>query len=216
MARNKYPEVTVEKILEVSQRLFLTKGYDNTTIQDIVEELGGLTRGAIYHHFKSKEEIMDALTRKMFFEKNPFEQVKKQTDLNGLQKMKLAIALNQSDKDAIDLSLQAIPILKNPRILVGMIESNRQQLSPCWLELLMEGIADGSIHTEYAKELSELIPLFDLWLTPSVYPATAEELHHKFLFIKELLNQMGLPLFDEEFLENITKTIAAMGDIQST
>ena len=80
---------------------------------------------------------MDALTRKMFFEKNPFEQVKKQTDLNGLQKMKLAIALNQSDKDAIDLSLQAIPILKNPRILVGMIESNRQQLSPCWLELLM-------------------------------------------------------------------------------
>ena len=43
MARNKYPEVTVEKILEVSQRLFLTKGYDNTTIQDIVEELGGLT-----------------------------------------------------------------------------------------------------------------------------------------------------------------------------
>lgn len=159
---------------------------------------------------------MDALTRKMFFEKNPFEQVKKQTDLNGLQKMKLAIALNQSDKDAIDLSLQAIPILKNPRILVGMIESNRQQLSPCWLELLMEGIADGSIHTEYAKELSELIPLFDLWLTPSVYPATAEELHHKFLFIKELLNKMGLPLFDEEFLENITKTIAAMGDIQST
>ena len=30
MARNKYPEVTVEKILEVSQRLFMEKG---TTIQ---------------------------------------------------------------------------------------------------------------------------------------------------------------------------------------
>ena len=66
MARNKYPEVTVEKILEVSQRLFLEKGYDNTTIQDIVNGLGGLTKGAIYHHFKSKEEIMDALSEKMF------------------------------------------------------------------------------------------------------------------------------------------------------
>ena len=216
MARNKHPEETVNLILSVAFRLFMEKGYEHTSIQDIIDNLGGLSKGAIYHHFKSKEEIMDALTRKMFFEKNPFEQVKKQTDLNGLQKMKLAIALNQSDKDAIDLSLQAIPILKNPRILAGMIESNRQQLSPCWLELLMEGIADGSIHTEYAKELSELIPLFDLWLTPSVYPATAEELHHKFLFIKELLNKMGLPLFDEEFLENIAKTIAAMGDIQST
>ena len=55
MARNKYPEVTVEKILEVSQRLFMEKGYDNTTIQDIVNELGGLTKGDMYHHFKSKE-----------------------------------------------------------------------------------------------------------------------------------------------------------------
>ena len=52
MARNKYPEITVEKILEVAQRLFLEKGYENTTIQDIVDELGGLTKGAIYHHFK--------------------------------------------------------------------------------------------------------------------------------------------------------------------
>ena len=67
MARNKYPEVTVEKILEVSQRLFMEKGYDNTTIQDIVNELGGLTKGAIYHHFKSKEEIIDVLGGKTLF-----------------------------------------------------------------------------------------------------------------------------------------------------
>ena len=50
MARNKYPEVTVERILDAAQRLFLEKGYDNTTIQDIVDELGGLTKGAVYHH----------------------------------------------------------------------------------------------------------------------------------------------------------------------
>ena len=47
MARNKYPELTVEKILEVSQRLFLEKGYEQTTIQDIVDNLGGLTKGAV-------------------------------------------------------------------------------------------------------------------------------------------------------------------------
>lgn len=66
MARNKYPELTVEKILEVSQRLFLEKGYEQTTIQDIVDNLGGLTKGAVYHHFKSKEEIINALGDKMF------------------------------------------------------------------------------------------------------------------------------------------------------
>ena len=210
MARNKYPEITVEKILEVSQRLFLTKGYDNTTIQDIVDELGGLTRGAIYHHFKSKEEIMDALTNKMFREKNPFDTVKNQKDLNGLQKMKMAMLLNQSDKERVNLSLQAMPILKNPRILAGIIESNRQVLSPFWLELLTEGIKDGSIHTDYARELSELIPLFDLWLTPSIYPATSEEIFHKFLFIKDLFDKMGVPLLDAEIMETVKKTLVSM------
>lgn len=66
MARNKYPEMTVEKILDVSKRLFLEKGFDNTTIQDIVDGLDGLTKGAVYHHFKSKEEILDALGNSMF------------------------------------------------------------------------------------------------------------------------------------------------------
>lgn len=212
MARNKYPEITVEKILEVSQRLFLTKGYDNTTIQDIVDELGGLTRGAIYHHFKSKEEIMDTLTDKMFRENNPFDTVKNQKDLNGLQKMKMVMSLNQSDKERINLSLQAMPILKNPRILAGIIESNRQVLSPFWLELLTEGNKDGSIHTDYAKELSELIPLFDLWLTPSIYPATLEEIYHKFIFIKELFDKMGLPLIDDEIMKNVKKTLVSMGE----
>lgn len=212
MARNKYPEITVEKILEVSQRLFLTKGYDNTTIQDIVDELGGLTRGAIYHHFKSKEEIMDALTDKMFRENNPFDTVKNQKDLNGLQKMKMAMSLNQSDKERVHLSLQAMPILKNPRILAGIMESNRQVLSPFWLELLTEGNKDGSIHTDYAKELSELIPLFDLWLTPSIYPAAPEEIYHKFIFIKELFDKMGLPLIDDEIMEEVKKTLVSMGE----
>lgn len=84
-----------------------------------------------------------------------------------------------------------------------MIESNRKNLSPLWLELMNEGIADGSIQTEYAKELSELIPLLELWLMPSIYPASAEEMYHKFEFMNEMLNKMGLPLFDEEMMANI-------------
>lgn len=211
MARNKYPEVTVEKILDVSQRLFLEKGYDNTTIQDIVNELGGLTKGAIYHHFKSKEEIMDALTHKMFLNNNPFDAVKKRKDLNGLEKMKMAMLLNQSDHERIELSQQAVPILKNPRILAGIIESNREVLSPFWFELFKEGNKDGSIHTIYAKELSELLPLLELWLTPSVYPAGTEEIYNKFVFIKELLDKMGVPLIDDEILETVGQSIAKMG-----
>ena len=198
MARNKYPEVTVEKILEVSQRLFLEKGYDNTTIQDIVDELGGLTKGAIYHHFKSKEEIMDALSEKMFTSNNPFEEVKKRKDLNALEKMRLAIKLNQADEKQVELTRQAIPLLKNPRILASMLESNRKFLYPYWQELIEEGQKDGSIQTQYPEELSEFLVLMDLWMLPSVFPADEEGIHNRHKFIFQLLEKIGLPLYDQE------------------
>lgn len=203
MARNKYPEVTVERILEAAQKLFLEKGYDNTTIQDIVDELGGLTKGAIYHHFKSKEEIMDALGDKMFSNNNPFAKVKQRTDLNGLEKIRMAIRLNQSDENQVELTKQALPILKNPHVLARMIETNRQTLCPHWQELIEEGIRDGSIHTEYVKELSELLVLFDLWLIPSVFPGSMEEIRTRFRCMMEILDKMGLPLYDEEIERRI-------------
>lgn len=198
MARNKYPEVTVERILDVSQRLFLEKGYENTTIQDIVDELGGLTKGAVYHHFKSKEEIMDAVGDRMFFSNNPFEAVRGRTDLNGLQKLREAVRLNQSDQERVRLTAQSIPIAKSPRLLQEMIVSNRKVLTPYFLELIEEGNRDGSMHTDYPREIAELLPLLtSLWLLPSVYPASREQMKRKFLFLGEMLDKMGVPLMDD-------------------
>ena len=212
MARNKYPEQTLEKILNVAQKLFLEKGYDQTTIQDIVDNLEGMTRGAVYHHFKSKDEIMEALIHQMFLENNPFDELRKRKDLNGLQKLKLAVTMNQSNQDGIHMSEQALPLLQNPRILAGIIESNRKYLTPFWLELIEEGIEDGSIQTAYAKQLSELLPLLELWLMPTVYPSSSEEMVQKFMFIREMLTKMGLPLFDEEMVEMVKQQLQRLAE----
>lgn len=197
MARNKHPEVTVERILDAAQRLFLEKGYEATTIQDIVDELGGLTKGAIYHHFKSKEEIMDAVGDRMFFANDPFKAVRGRDDLSGLEKLREAVRLHQRDAERTRMTIQAIPIVWEPRLLVEMIESNRRILTPCYLELLQEGIRDGSIHTQYPREIAELLPLLtSLWLLPSVFPATREEMRRKFEFLGDMLEKMGVPLVD--------------------
>lgn len=211
MARNKYPEMTVEKILDVAQHLFLEKGYDNTTIQDIVDHLDGLSKGAVYHHFKSKEEIMDAVSDRMFSSNNPFEKVRNRTDLNGLQKLREVICLNQSDEDQTSMTIQSIPLKRNPRLLVEIIESNRRILTPYYKELLEEGNKDGSIHTEYTKEIAELIPLLtSLWLLPSVFPSDKEGMKNKFRFLGDMLEKMGVPLMDasvcaliDEFFEKV-------------
>ncbi|TFU13876.1 TetR/AcrR family transcriptional regulator [Thermus tengchongensis] len=48
---------TKDRILEEAARLFTQKGYEATSVQDLAEALG-LSKAALYHHFRSKEEIL--------------------------------------------------------------------------------------------------------------------------------------------------------------
>jgi len=207
----KTPEEWKKEILNAAQSLFISKGYEETSISDIMDMAGG-AKGMFYRCFKSKEDVMHALGNQMFFENNPFDAMKERNDLNGLQKIRSLLVLNQSDDERNHLNMQAVSILKDPHILAAAVEENRRVLTPLWLELLEEGKKDGSIKTEYTKELSELLPLINFWLMPTVFPATEEELHHKYRFVMEMLDHMGLPIFDdaaisftEKFITDISK-----------
>ncbi len=215
MARNKYPEETVEKILTAARRLFLEKGYEHTTIQDIVDQLDGLTKGAIYHHFKSKEEILAALKDDMYSEADVFHDVAQQTELNGLEKLQFALARNQeyqATPENADLSRQFIPLLENPHILANTIRGNRDSLSPRFLAVIQEGQRDGSIRTDYAEELAELLPLLELWLTPTVYPASPEGERRKLKLIQEMYAHFGIPLVTDEFIDQVCTGIYGDGE----
>lgn len=199
MARpvKKTPEQWKKEILDAAHNLFTSKGYEATSVSDIMEAAGG-AKGMFYRFFQSKEEVMHALGNQMFFENNPFEAVMKRSDLNGLQKIRELLSLNRSDEERNRVNMQAVSILKDPHVLAASISENRRVLTPLWRELLEEGKRDGSIQTEYAKELSELLPLVNFWLMPTVFPATEEELRHKYRFVAEVFTHMGLPLFDDE------------------
>ncbi len=199
MARpvKKLPEQWKKEILDAARELFLTKGYEETAITDIMELAGG-AKGMFYRFFQSKEDIMHALGDQMFFENNPFEAVRGRSDLNGLQKIREVLAVDRADEEREEINTQAASILKDPRILAAAVEANRSVLTPLWLELIEEGRRDGSIQTEYARELSELLPLINFWLMPSVFPADAEEIRHKCRFIAEILAAMGLPIIEDE------------------
>lgn len=213
MARpvKKIPDEWRKEILNATQKLFASKGYEETSISDIMDMVGG-AKGMFYRFFQSKEDVMHALGNQMFFENNPFDAIKERNDLNGLQKIKLLLVLNQSDAERNQLNMQAIPILKDPYILAAAVEENRRILTPLWLELLEEGKNDGSIKTEYTKELSELLPLINFWLMPTVFPATEEEIYHKYRCVMDVLNHMGLPIFDDEAVSFTEKFIADISE----
>ena len=121
MARNKHPEETVHLILDVAFRLFIEKGYENTSIQDIIEHLGGLSKGAIYHHFKSKEDILIAVTDKMTSESNRMlASIRDRSDLNGREKLKTIFKESISRPVQNDIFTVAPNFHKNPKLLFSL------------------------------------------------------------------------------------------------
>ena len=57
MSRNKYPEETLKLIFDAATRLFTEKGFEKTSLQDIMNQTQ-ISKGAISHHVTSKEEIV--------------------------------------------------------------------------------------------------------------------------------------------------------------
>lgn len=214
MPRNKYPEETVQKILDVSLKLFLEKGYEETTILDIVNNLGGLTRGAFYHHFKSKEEVLDALGDKMFFENNPFEKVENDPTLNGLEKVKKVIRLNFQNEQQQEINRMSITLLNNPRIFTDYLKTNQTVVAPYFEKFFTEAVADGSVQNidmSMVKPLADLFMLLcDLWFLPSIFPGTEKELLDRLNFTKKLFDSIGVPVFDEEIMAYARRTLDRM------
>ena len=206
MARNKYPEETVNLILDVAGRLFMEKGYEHTSIQDIIDNLGGLSKGAIYHHFKSKEEILDAVTDRMMAESNrELAGTLKRKDLNGIEKLRtlFGASLGRSVQD--DIFKVAPSFYNSPRLLTSLLYETIELTAPEYiLPIIREGVADGSIVTEHPKQLAELISLVaNVWINPMVFDSSVEETYHKFLVFDQMLKGMGLDIVDEEMIARI-------------
>ncbi|UCD56344.1 MAG: TetR/AcrR family transcriptional regulator, partial [Candidatus Hydrogenedentota bacterium] len=59
----KPPLIRKKELVDTAERLFLEKGYDRTTVNDIVNEIN-VAKGTFYHYFKSKTEILGAVVEK--------------------------------------------------------------------------------------------------------------------------------------------------------
>ncbi len=163
--------------------------------------MGGLTRGAFYHHFKSKEEVFDALCEKLFYESNPFEKAKNHKELNGLEKLKFVLKTSFDETEHHQLSMASMQLMGSPAFLKKLIESN-QELAPMYQELIEEGIQDGSIKAKQPKLLADLFVLLtNFWSIPTIYPMSDDEACQKFLMIKSVMDNLGLPVIDDEIVK---------------
>jgi len=216
MPRNKYPEETVRKILDVSLRLFTERGYEQTTVLDIVDNLGGLTRGAFYHHFKSKEEVLHTLLDKIYDDDDPFSAIGDARGVSGLEKIKMIISHGTSARHP-GLTRAAMSLLRQPRFLAKHL-ADTHETARAFQPLIEEGMADGSIRPGNAKFLAELgMLLLNFWLVSPVFVSDRAEFSEKAVFIKRILDGLGLPLLDDETMgvvDRIAETLDIPSDVE--
>ncbi|RDY27755.1 TetR/AcrR family transcriptional regulator [Romboutsia weinsteinii] len=204
MARNKNPEITINRILDAAMDLFLQKGYDNTTIQDIVDYLGDLSKGAIYHHFKSKEEIIEAVIPRLYDSSDSqLLEIKTSTSYTGLEKLKKILLISLKNPGQEKLATAAPNLMKNPRFLTQQLYNTVESIVPNLVEpIIRDGVKDGSIVTDNPKEVAEtFMILMNIWINPAIFYSTEEEYKNKFMFFRKLVADLGIPILDDSMLE---------------
>ena len=194
MARNKYPEETVKLILDVSTRVFSEKRYDDTSLEDIINETK-LSKGAIYHHFSSKEDILKAIFHRLGNENAEiFAKIRDDNRLRGIEKLRkiFQTAVFHSNQSVL---LTVSPcLLNNPRFLAMQIEQIYELIAPQFVEpILAEGIKDGSINIENPHEIAEAIMILtNVWLNPLVKMTDTEGMKKRCDTFNTLLKGLGI------------------------
>ena len=202
MARNRDSHETRKKILEVSKDLFLEKGFDNTSIQDIIDGLGGLTKGVIYHHFESKDEILQSIVSENNQEILNYNW-RGDTALKKIQNS-LMDAFSNLKQQRLVYSVSIM--LRSPRLLGEQYLSLFSDFLPEIRKKVYEGVKDESIKTEYPEELADLIILtLDVWIGFQISVFSVEELKRKMNFIKLTFEGLGVQLITDEMMEVIFK-----------
>lgn len=205
MARHNHPEQTVEKILEVSHKLFVEKGYDKTTIKDIIDAVG-MSKGIIYYHFKSKEEVFDAVMKRQFSQTNDVlaNLIANTEAPNAREKLiKILDALSTaSSLEAIDSVLLAQ--VKNPQFIIAGMQEAVHQDAPILNELIQEGISDGSIVTDSPLEVAEVfLFLLNIWCNPILFDRNKEESRTRLQFVQTLMRLLGVDIISDKAIEKL-------------
>ena len=160
MWTSKEGDVRREEFLKTAFELFLEKGYEKTSINDIIKKIG-VTKGAFYYYFKSKDEILNVLCMEQaehFL--NIVQQISADGKLSALDKINQIITNVFRYRAAqMENRLKFLKLLENEGNLKLAGRINEYILlygSPVIRSIIEQGIHEGTFVTEFPAEAAEL------------------------------------------------------------
>jgi AcrR family transcriptional regulator len=205
--RNKYPEKTKEQILSVSAKLFLEKGYDKTSIQDIIDALG-MSKGAIYHHFKSKEEILDGVME--LRSKSAIEifndSINNTKAGNAREKLITILESTVADEGVHTMDNVLRSQIKNPQLIVTSIKDSILSSAPKIAAIMLEGKEDGSITADYIDECAEIFMLLlNIWINPVIFDRRLSEIVSRLKTLQQIMKQLGADVVSDKLIQRVAE-----------
>lgn len=203
----KKPEERKSEIIATACQLFLSKGYDKTTMQEVMRHLG-IAKGTIYHYFASKEELLEAVINsvaedEMLRLKTIVENIEG-TALERLEQLIMNGSNHDSD-DGHDEMLDHLHKTSNAGMHIRLLAKVVTMQAPLYAEQFQMGCDEGVFKTDHPLECAEFLLSGIQFLTDmGIYSWTQEQLERRWMaFPKIIESQLNAPDGSFSFLLNI-------------
>ncbi|SMD41254.1 TetR/AcrR family transcriptional regulator [Bacillus sp. JKS001846] len=177
------------ELLEKIWNIFITNGYENTTLSFIIKTLN-ISKGAFYHYFSSKEECADAAIE-MYVKRwskeiteQDVKELKSDERLKQIILIGIQIASNNNEQnEKINSPSNAI---FHQKLIVSIIK----QFAPIYAEIIAQGVKEGIFHVTYPLETAEMIlTLSNFYLDIDLFKWNEETMISKVNAFEELLTR---------------------------
>ncbi|MTI71850.1 MAG: TetR/AcrR family transcriptional regulator [Firmicutes bacterium] len=155
-------EKSVElKLLDTALDLFYKNGYDNTSVKAIIDEVG-VSKGAFYHYFSSKEEVLETIAKR-YAESlvKIIDKIESDNSLNGLEKMnKVISSLQEYKKEHKEYRKKMAEVFRmedNIKLQKKILDNIIKLVSPAYMSIIEQGNKEGFFKVSYPEEAAEMI-----------------------------------------------------------
>ena len=192
-----------EKILNTATQLFIQKGSEKTSMQDIAQT-AGISKGAIYHHFKSKDEIVLAVirSRQELMEEEMKQWFKATENLTGREQLQAILKSNLESQTARATDGIVGEYEKDAGFILTMMRDNLRIGAPLVSDIIKKGMADGSLRTQYPDQAAEVfLLLVNFWMHGTIFESDPEKLPERFHFLQFMMTSVGMDIFNDELMQ---------------
>lgn len=170
-----------EELLAIAADLFAERGFKNTTVRDIADAAGILS-GSLYHHFDSKESMVDEILST--FQLELFKRYDEilGSDLDARAKVDAVVHVSFQ---AIHEHHAEVAIFQNDSAYLmgferfGYLREHNNRFREMWLGLLREGVATGALRPDVDAELVFRFIRDTVWVAVRWYRPGGELSHQE-------------------------------------